>query len=42
MAFNVTYFLYGTTAPEELSLFSNEDFLISFNFSYTYFLLEAE
>ena len=36
------YLLYGTTALEELWPHSNEGFFIWFNFSYTYFLLEAE
>ena len=38
----LTYLLYGRTALEELWLPSNEGFFIWFNFSYTYFLLEAE
>jgi hypothetical protein len=37
-----TYLLYGTTALEEIWPSSNEGFFTLFNFSYTYFLLEAE
>ena len=36
------YLLYGTTDLEELWPPSNESLFILFNFSYTYFLLEAE
>ena len=40
--FSVTYLLYDTKALEDLRLPSNEGFFIQFNFSYTYFRLEAE
>ena len=36
------YLPYGTIVLEELRLPSNEGFFIYFNFSYTFFRLEAE
>ena len=38
----ITYLLYGTTALKGVWSPSNEGIFIWFNFSYTYFLLEAE
>ena len=38
----ITYLLYATTALEDVWPPYSEGFCIWFNFSYTYFLLEAE
>ena len=40
--FVIYYLLYGTTGLEQLWKPSNEGFFIWFNFSYTYFLIEAD
>ena len=42
LTYLLTYLLYGITSLEELRPPSKEGFFIWFNFSYTYFLLDAD